>query len=742
MVSRMALVLFAGVLLAPSAHAQLSANRLTDSLGDPLPNGAIARLGTLRFKHNMPPAVSALYRGVGKGGFGGGIASTVTSAVFSPDGKSIASQASPLGSIRLWDAATGKDLPGPWNTYDTFKQYTAIAFSPDGSTLAACGVDRSGPGTLAITLWDITAAKERQVLAIGSKQAVPQSLAFSADGKSLVVASTLGVRWLDAATGKEQRVWQPPGLTLDVKPTVIKAKQTVRNFTYMLSPRGNHVAVHVRSYQFEDLDGGKGAPQFLVNETTGFDLATVKVRWRVKGKSDNFPMRFAFSADEKQVAITVAPDQIELRDTMTGKLLQTPPMPDDTQRTGNIIGAMALSPDSSTLAFTGPDGRVMVSNPSAAGRWRELTTRVAQPFGGSAQCLTFSPDGKALLVGAGMDLQLYDLATLKEIATSDGHRASVDHVAFSFDGQRLLTGSAQADVFPQEVATWNAGTWKRLQLSSTRPPQWPNIGVASPDHRFFTGKQGDDRLSLYDMTTGKQLGRFHLPGKVPNATAFFSPNGRFFVLGESAGNNGTRLYATPSCKLLCQLPSLPQLAFSRSEFPSLAFSADDRLVAIISMFDQNQGQIRVFDTATGKLQGTLGKSQVPDGGQVIRFANEAPGTVAFSPDGKLLACWTPSQPFIQPFLRIWDVANGKERLRLPPDGEQHGRMHLAWSPDGRMLAMGDRKIQLLEVAGGKVRREFTGHEDDIRALAFSPDGRLLASGSADTTVLIWDVWGR
>ena len=69
-------------------------------------------------------------------------------------------------------------------------------------------------------------------------------------------------------------------------------------------------------------------------------------------------------------------------------------------------------------------------------------------------------------------------------------------------------------------------------------------------------------------------------------------------------------------------------------------------------------------------------------------------------------------------------------------------MNLAWSPDGRILAMGDRKIQLLEVAGGKMRREFTGHEGDIRSLAFSPDGRLLASGSADTTVLIWDVWGR
>jgi WD40 repeat protein len=69
-------------------------------------------------------------------------------------------------------------------------------------------------------------------------------------------------------------------------------------------------------------------------------------------------------------------------------------------------------------------------------------------------------------------------------------------------------------------------------------------------------------------------------------------------------------------------------------------------------------------------------------------------------------------------------------------------LHMAWSPDGRVLAVGDHKIQLWEVAAAKIRREFAGHAGEVRCLAFSPDGRLLASGSIDTTVLIWEVWER
>src|SRR5262245_59498531 len=88
-----------------------------DVYGDPLPVGARARLGTVRLRH----------------------AGAVRDLTFAPDGRAVVS-ASVDGSIRLWDAATGKELccfRGPAGKPGD--GVNSVAFSPDGSTLAAGG---------------------------------------------------------------------------------------------------------------------------------------------------------------------------------------------------------------------------------------------------------------------------------------------------------------------------------------------------------------------------------------------------------------------------------------------------------------------------------------------------------------------------------------------------------------------------------------------------------------------------
>jgi WD40 repeat protein len=385
-----------------------------------------------------------------------------------------------------------------------------------------------------------------------------------------------------------------------------------------------------------------------------------------------------------------------------------------------LTGPRALTADGGTLAIAGRDSRIFVWHAKDA-KWRAFSARIAQPSSGSTRFVTFSPDGQRLLVGVNSDLQVYDVATLQEVLPFDGHRNWVDYVAFSTDGKRLLTASAQGDLNPQEVATWEVGTWKRLSLTSTRESKWPNIGITSPEHTVYAGKTPDDCFNLYDFASGKQVGRLQAPDKKdPDDRGFFAPGGKFYV---QSSENGDRLYAVPSGKLLFKLPKF----FFPSPAPlrPVAFSADGRLVAVHAM----NTAIYVLETATGKLVHRLGPEPGPE---YVDFAN-----LAFSPDGKHLATWTD----LDHDIHLWDLKSGKKWCSIP-DKQHHSAVFFAWSPDGRTLAVGGRKIQVWELATHKVRCEFTGHQAEIRALAFSPDGRLLASGSADTTVLIWDVSGK
>jgi WD40 repeat protein len=113
------------------------------------------------------------------------------------------------------------------------------------------------------------------------------------------------------------------------------------------------------------------------------------------------------------------------------------------------------------------------------------------------RCLDFSPNGKTLLVGTGVDLQLYDVGTLQEVVAWEGHRSAVERIAFSADGRRLVTGSVHLNYMnPQEVATWDSQSWKRLHLASASNPQWPKIGIASFDRTVYVGKNGEDQANL------------------------------------------------------------------------------------------------------------------------------------------------------------------------------------------------------------------------------------------------------
>src|SRR5262249_34429952 len=129
---------------------------------------------------------------------------SLKSLAFSPDGKLIASGSEQAGDkvIKLWDAATGEEracLKG--HTW----MINAVAFAPDGKSLASAGAD----GT--VRLWEVSTGKEWRMFAVAAVEPYSR-VAWAPDGKTIFVASgdefnpkgTGAVRCWDVATGEER----------------------------------------------------------------------------------------------------------------------------------------------------------------------------------------------------------------------------------------------------------------------------------------------------------------------------------------------------------------------------------------------------------------------------------------------------------------------------------------------------------------------------------------------------------
>jgi WD40 repeat protein len=98
-------------------------------------------------------------------------------------------------------------------------------------------------------------------------------------------------------------------------------------------------------------------------------------------------------------------------------------------------------------------------------------------------------------------------------------------------------------------------------------------------------------------------------------------------------------------------------------------------------------------------------------------------------------------------VKLWDATTGKEQRDLSAD---YKGMHLAaaaYSPDGKVLALGrggevdgtNGKVWLLDPATGKKTRELTpAHVYGVTDLVFHPDGKHLASAGRDTVVRLWN----
>jgi WD40 repeat protein len=161
---------------------------------------------------------------------------------------------------------------------------------------------------------------------------------------------------------------------------------------------------------------------------------------------------------------------------------------------------------------------------------------------------------------------------------------------------------------------------------------------------------------------------------------------------------------------------------------TVAFSPDGKLLAAGSgdRYQGRPGKLTVWDLDGGALRTAL---EVPEG---------AVTALAFSRDG-WVAFWTArhvTHDSISGQLTLWNPANGEQRILQRHMG---GVSSIAFSADGQTVASGggDETVKLWDVHTTRERAVLTGHTDRVMAAAFSPDGRTLVTGSIDRSVRQW-----
>lgn len=108
--------------------------------------------------------------------------------------------------------------------------------------------------------------------------------------------------------------------------------------------------------------------------------------------------------------------------------------------------------------------------------------------------------------------------------------------------------------------------------------------------------------------------------------------------------------------------------------------------------------------------------------------------LAWSPDGRTLAVGTWGA------VQLWDVVTARQRATLRGTNSSAQVYQLSWSADGQLLAAGvdDNTVRIWDTRSHELRQTLRGTASVVLSVAWSPRGDRLAAGNSDGTVQIWE----
>ncbi len=636
------------------AKAETNADTKKDLYNDPLPDGAVLRLGTIQRR-----AVGA-------------------QLAMTADGKSIVTFRGGK-YLTIWDAETGERRETRTFPFDSDSDEPGW-LSPDGRWLATDGGNSSR-----LILVDLKTGKSEREFAIKDSRYI-SSMGFSRRGDRIAAVCSVKneklVKAWDVATGKE--------LLSQVVPT------TLGNNFVAFTPDGKAV---IAKY-ITEIDSGLMC----------WDIETNKVRWQAKECTANCAV---FTPDSQFMLASFFRPEIDAINVTTGQPLKLEKMPSMGEGTrmrflpdgkrvvvskagGIVVWDRENGRELQFLKGAGeefvvaPDGKSIVTNDGSLQRWNLETGKpiYTDTFDlGHIQeviAIKFTVDGKHI-VSASKDgtVRLWDALTGKPLHVWTGHQAyrPVKALDISPDGRWIVSVGSEEKLIVRDASTEesrtielsNAGTWGHKYYNLRVTPDGREAVVLIGDTAGWNQQlpQLTDKLTTWDLKTGEL--RKSIPIEMRDVESDFAANRRRLihhrvVVDVATGKEIVR----------------PEGASSADSAPFVFSAGGSRIIGKMTKDNAESGVSkprfggqRVWESTTGKPIADLPTNR------------SSVGQAGFHPNHRLV--------FISNFdgITFWDLVTKKPVYNRPmPEAIRSSTTKgtyascVAFSPDGSRMATG------------------------------------------------------